>query len=88
MRFADRIQRRYPLAAENLRKRAERYNEGVAFAESCRTQGRVLIVAPDDTCGVDTLKKDRKALRKLYGKGYRDGQAILDFIRTEGAWRA
>ena len=83
MKFADRIQRKYPLAAENLRERAERYNRSVDFARRCETQRRVLIVAPDDTCGVDTLTKNRDALKKLYEKGYQDGQSILDFVRSE-----
>ena len=44
-------------------------------------QGKVLIVAPEDTCGVDTLTKDKQALRKLYEMGYADGRKIMDFLR-------
>lgn len=29
-----------------------------------------VVDAPDDTCGVDTLKKDQKSLHRLYEKGY------------------
>ena len=79
-KIAARIQKKYPAAAENLRRRAERYNEGVAFAKACAAQGRVLIIAPDDTCGVDTLKKDRDSLQRLYEKGVRDAQAIPAFL--------
>lgn len=78
--FARLIQRNYPLAAESLRRRAERYNEGVKRAAEYERQGRALIIAPDDTCGVDTLTKDQEALRALYRKGQRDARAILDFI--------
>lgn len=77
--FARLIQRSYPLAAERLRRRAESYNDGVLRASEYERQGRVLILAPDDTCGVDTLTKDRDALRALYQKGQRDARAILDF---------
>lgn len=32
-----------------------------------------LIVSPDDTCGIDTLKKNKESLKRLYEKGYKDG---------------
>lgn len=78
--FARLIQREYPAAAESLRRRAERYNEGVARAKEYERQGRVRILAPDGTCGVDTLTKDREALQALYQKGRRDAREILDFL--------
>lgn len=53
--FAKRIERRYPKAAEQLRLRARRYNDGVDLAKLYEARGQVLIVSPDDTCGVDTL---------------------------------
>lgn len=79
--FADRIQHRYPFAAKKLRSRVERYNEGVALAKRCAAEGRLLIVAPDDTCGVDTLTRDRDAIVKLYRKGVKDARAIPDFLQ-------
>ena len=55
--IADRIREKYPNAAKRLQQRAEQYNRGVALAEKYEAQGRVLIIAPDDTCGIDTLSK-------------------------------
>ena len=81
--FADRIQHRYPFAARKLRTRVKRYNEGVALAKRYQAEGRALIIAPDDTCGVDTLTRDRAALMRFYHKGYRDAQAILAFLGGE-----
>lgn len=83
-RFASGIQKKYPLAAEKLRQRAQRYNEGVALAQEYAKQDKVLIVAPDDTCGVNTLKRSKDSLRCLYGKGYRDGQRIADYLDRGG----
>lgn len=74
------IGKRYPAAAQSLRQRAQRYNEGVALAKQYAKQGKVLIIAPDDTCGVDTLKKDRVSLQQLYRKGYEDGKRIPGFL--------
>ena len=81
--FADRIQKRHPRSAERLRNRAEQYNRGVALAKEYESQGKALIIAPDDTCGVDTLTKNRGALKKLYEKGYRDAKAIHAFLDKE-----
>lgn len=78
--FANKIQRKYPASAEQLRLRAKHYNEGVALAKELEKCGKVLIIAPDDTYGVDTLTKDRKALEQLYEKGYHDGCHILNFL--------
>ena len=78
--IARMIQRRYPRAAENLRQRAARYNAGVEAAKKYEAQGRALIVAPADTQGVDTLTKDRDALKRLYEMGRCDAQAIVDWL--------
>ncbi len=79
--LANRIWNKYPMAAERMCKRAERYNQGVALAKEYAKQGKVLIVAPDDTCGVDTLTKDKEALKHFYEKGYQDAKAIDTFIK-------
>lgn len=79
--FAGRIQKKYPKAAERLRGRADRYNQGVALARELEARGQCLIIAPDDTCGVDTLTRDREAMVRLYEKGYHDGKPVLDFLK-------
>lgn len=79
-RIARLIQKKYPISARQLRSRAERYNNGVALAKRCAAEGRLCIIAPEDTCGVDTLTKDREASRRLYEKGYADGAKIQAFL--------
>ncbi len=78
--LADMIQHRYPFAARKLRTRAERYNEGVALAKRYASEGRALIVSPDDISDVDTLTRDQAALVRFYRKGYQDARAISDFL--------
>lgn len=82
-RFASRIRRKYPNAADKLCQRAQLYNESVAQAQEYAKQGKVLIVAPDDTCGVSTLSRQKDALQKLYDKGYGDGHKIADYLYKE-----
>ncbi len=79
-RVAARIRGKYPAAAEALCRRAERYNAGVALAREYAKEGRALILSPDDTCGVKTLKKNRNSLERLFVKGSRDAEKILDFL--------
>lgn len=77
-RIASRIRREYPAAAERLCQRAELYNKEVDLAQKYAREGRVLIVAPDDTCGVDTLRRDPESLERLYQKGLQDGQRLAE----------
>ena len=82
-RLAACIQHKYPRAAEKLRLRAAHYNEQVTRAKEYEAEGRLFIVAPDVIGGVDTLTKDKSALRRLYAKGYRDAEAIRAFIKQK-----
>ena len=79
-KLAAGIRKIYPLAARQMELRAKHYNEGVALARTYAQQGKLLIVAPDNTCGVNTLKREPASLRQLYEKGYRDGQRVLSFL--------
>lgn len=78
--IAKRIRRKYPLAADNLLRRSERYNAGVALAKDYERQGRALIVAPPSTGGLSTLSRDKEALDLFYRRGYADGAAIKSFL--------
>lgn len=82
-KLARGIQRKYPVAAEKLRSRADNYNAGVALAKKYVWLGKALIVAPDDTCGVSTLTRDPEPLKRLYQNGLRDGERIKAFLDIE-----
>lgn len=79
-KFARWIQKKYPMSAERLRQRADQYNQKVALAKQYREEGRVLIISPDDTCGVDTLTRNKEALKRFYEKGYQDAKKIKVFL--------
>lgn len=81
-KLATLIQKKYPAMAESLRHRAELYNEGVALAQKYTKEGRVLIISPDDICGMDTFKRDKEALKRLYEKGINDAHKIPQFIQN------
>lgn len=74
------LRRKYPQAAEALRLRYQTYNDGVALAQKYAKDGRVLLVAPDDCCGMQTLTKDRDCIDQMYRKALQDGKKILQFL--------
>ena len=78
--FANQIQKKYPIAAEKLKHRAEVYNASIKLAQKYEKEGKLLIIAPDDTCGVSTLSRNQDDLIALYYKGYKDGKKIEAFL--------
>lgn len=79
-RLAHLIRRKYPLTAKQLCLRAQHYNAAVASAKEYARQGKILILAPDDITGADTLSKNKSALDRLYHKGFEDGKQILSWL--------
>lgn len=82
-KLAAHIRKKYPEAAKKLCQRAQRYNEGVLAAQNYARKGKALILSPDDTCGVSTLKKDRTSLQRLYDKGYADAEKVVEFLNFQ-----
>jgi len=79
--MANMIRKNFPMAAHNLTLRAKRYNDSVAYAKQLAAEGRVLILAPDDIAGIDTTKHSKASVMRMYGKGFRDANAIADFLK-------
>lgn len=78
--LSDRIRKNYPLAADKLEHRAELYNSCIIDARKYQRDGKLLIISPDDTCGVSTLSRNKNNLISLYQKGYKDGEKITLFL--------
>lgn len=76
------LKHRNPPVAEKLRARAEKYNTAVERAKELQKEGKCLIIAPDDCCGITTLSKNKDSLERLYKKGYNDGKIIKEFIKA------
>lgn len=74
------LSRTYPKAAADLWYRARTYNAESQEARMWEKSGRVLILAPTDLFGLDTLKKSRESLENMYREGYRDARAISRFL--------
>lgn len=83
--FARLLRRRHQKAAEQLLLRYKKYNDGVALAKELASQGKVLIIAPDDCCGMRTLTKNEADMDRMYHKGYHDAQALEHFFAEKEA---
>ncbi|MDD6680029.1 patatin family protein [Galactobacillus timonensis] len=70
----------YPNAADGMHEKSERYNAALDQAMQLEKEGKVLIVAPSSIEGMQTLKKDHKAIDDLYQKGYEEGGKVKAFL--------
>lgn len=77
------LRRKYPFAAEALEKRADTYNDEMIVAERYHNQGKLLIVAPDDTFGLSTLSKTRQGLIDMYNNGVSKSEEIRAFLEGD-----
>ena len=75
------LSRHYPAAGKALLDRAYTYNGQIKGMERYEKEGRLLVIAPDDTCGVTTLKHTDENIMELYGKGYKDAERIMPFLK-------
>ena len=78
---ARQLARSYPAAAEQLLARYQKYNDGVALAKRYEAEGRLLIVAPDDCCGMTTLHRTQESLMQMYDKGVRGAETIAPLLQ-------
>lgn len=74
------LSRHWPAAGEHLLNRYRIYNDEVALAKQYEKDGTVLILAPDDLCGLNTLSKSYEGLERMYRKGYAAAEAIAAFL--------
>ncbi len=82
-RAASILSRKYPESGKALSARAETYNRELREMLDLEKEGKAIIIAPDDTCGVTTTKHRKEDITKLYRKGYENGFLIKDFIRQQ-----
>ncbi len=61
------------------------YNNGISELIELEKEGKVLLVDPEECFGVDTIKRDKEGMEKLYQLGYRDGKRIEDFVNAAHA---
>ena len=66
----------------SLRMRYKTYNDELELAKHYEAEGKVLILAPEDLYGLNTLKKNFEGLEMMYRKGYAAAEAIPAFLQA------
>ena len=87
IRMIERHFRKYPDFVETMRTRSARYNASREALFDLEAQGKLLVIAPDDTLGCTRTEKDLEILRALWQSGYfagtRRAEEIQSFWTTE-----
>ena len=76
--------KKYPKVFDRLAVRHEVYNRQLEEAIKLQEQGKVIILAPQDCYGVNTLTREPAALEKLYEEGRRCADEHLSEIKSPG----
>lgn len=71
---------KYPHVADSVLDLHTKYNEGVDGALRLQEEGKVLVVAPEECFGINTITRELDGLNKLYQLGYKDGRKIEEFL--------
>ena len=74
--------RKSPEFVEAMRTRAERYNASREELFALEREGKVLVIAPEDTLGCSRTEKDLEVLRGLWQAGYFAGRRCSGDIRA------
>ncbi len=72
------IMRKYPSVYDLICTRHDLYNKAVEKALEYEKQGKIVIIAPENCYGVDTLTKEIEAMEKLYKEGYEQTRKCLE----------
>lgn len=81
LRALGRAFRKYPAFMDTLRGRSERYNACREELFALEREGKVLVIAPEDTLGCSRTEKNLDILRALWQEGYFAGRRSLGDLR-------
>ena len=81
IRAIARTFKKNPEFVEAMRTRAERYNQDREELFQAEREGRVLVLAPEDTLGCSRTERDTEILRALWQQGYFAGRKLTDTMR-------
>ncbi|TCD54715.1 patatin family protein [Alloscardovia theropitheci] len=77
------LKQTYPAIGQALLHRAEVYNAQIELARQFANEGKLLILAPDDTYGLNTLSKTRQGLINMYNDGVEKARLVQEFLEGD-----
>ena len=69
-RLAQKLYRDYPAFIKTLKNRPQSYNRRLQDLYRAEREGRVFVLAPEDTLGIGRTESSPQKLRALYEEGY------------------
>lgn len=72
----------YPCFCDAMERRAEQYNACREKLFQLEEEGKVLVIAPEDTMGVSRTERDVKKLQLLWGQGYQMAAQRMEEIKS------
>ncbi len=73
--------KKYPRFRETMQTRPERYNACREELFALEREGKVLVIAPEDTLGCSRTEKNLDTIRALWQEGYFDGRREAERVR-------
>ena len=77
----ERHYRQYPNFCQTMRDRAETYNRDREELFRLEREGKVLVIAPEDTRGVSRIERNVEKLRLLWSDGFQQATGRMEEIR-------
>jgi predicted patatin/cPLA2 family phospholipase len=65
-----------------MEKRAEEYNRCREELFQLEREGKVLVIAPNNTLGVKRIERDTEKLQLLWGEGYQMAVQRMEEVRA------
>lgn len=82
LRVLEHTFRKYPNFLETMRRRADMYNASREELFALEKEGKVLVIAPEDTLGCSRTEKDMEVVRALWQIGYFAGRRAAEDVRA------
>lgn len=81
IRAAAKLYRHYPRLVESLKNRARNYNHCMEELSRAEKEGKVFVIAPEDTLGVGRTEASPGKLLRLYKEGYYQAKQDMHKLR-------
>ncbi len=75
------VYRKYPKFVEDLKNRANNYNESMKRIFQMGKEGKVFIIQPDAPLNIGRLENNPEKIQQIYDIGCQDGQRVLDELK-------
>ncbi len=77
-----KMYRRYPKIAEDLKNRPERYNACLRELTEREQAGEIFVIAPETTYGMGRTESDPNKLTRLYWDGYQQARSRMEELKA------